>query len=189
MELHKSNYGAPIPNTIHKYNCGSMKICSGKWGDTVSKLFLKITHLYVAVLCPLHWLSTSNPSDWLDGPSIIIVTSSNGNIFRVILAICVGNSPVTGEFPAQRPVTRGFGVSLICAWINGWVNNRGASDFRRHRAHYDVTLMWRPTVGLPARMREQLTGPVFSSPRLCTTRATLNAEIPSVAWTHIRTEG
>ena len=110
MELHKSNYGAPIPNTIHKYNCGSLKICSGKWGDTVSKLFLKITHLYVAVLCPLHWLSTSNPSDWLDGPSIIIVTSSNGNIFRVILAICVGNSPVTGEFPAQRPVTRGFGV-------------------------------------------------------------------------------
>ena len=28
--------------------------------------------------------------------------------FSVLLAICVGNSPVTGEFPAQRPVTRGF---------------------------------------------------------------------------------
>ena len=24
------------------------------------------------------------------------------------LAICAGNSPVTGEFPAQGPVTRGF---------------------------------------------------------------------------------
>ena len=23
-----------------------------------------------------------------------------------LLAICAGNSPVTGEFPAQRPVTR-----------------------------------------------------------------------------------
>ena len=27
-----------------------------------------------------------------------------------LLAICAGNSPVTGEFPAQRPVTRGFNV-------------------------------------------------------------------------------
>ena len=31
--------------------------------------------------------------------------------------------------------------SLICAWINGWVNNHGAGDWRRHRAHYDVTIM------------------------------------------------
>ena len=28
--------------------------------------------------------------------------------------------------------------SLICAWINGWVNNREAGDLRHHRAHYDV---------------------------------------------------
>ena len=27
-----------------------------------------------------------------------------------LLAICAGNSPVTGEFPAQRPVTRSFDV-------------------------------------------------------------------------------
>ena len=31
--------------------------------------------------------------------------------------------------------------SLICAWINGWVNNGEADDLRRHRAHYDVTVM------------------------------------------------
>ena len=31
--------------------------------------------------------------------------------------------------------------SLICAWINGWVNNREAGDLRRHRTHHDVTLM------------------------------------------------
>ena len=31
--------------------------------------------------------------------------------------------------------------SLICAWINGWVNNHTAGDLRRHRAHYDVTAM------------------------------------------------
>ena len=29
--------------------------------------------------------------------------------FSALLAICVGNAPVTGEFPAQRPVTQSFG--------------------------------------------------------------------------------
>ena len=31
--------------------------------------------------------------------------------------------------------------SLICAWINGWVKNTEAGDLRRHRAHYDVSVM------------------------------------------------
>ena len=31
--------------------------------------------------------------------------------------------------------------SLICAWINRWVNNREAGDLRRHRAHYDVIVI------------------------------------------------
>ena len=30
--------------------------------------------------------------------------------FSALLVICAGNSPVTGEFPAQRPVTRNFDV-------------------------------------------------------------------------------
>ena len=47
--------------------------------------------------------------------------------FSALLAICAGNSPVTGEFPAQRPVTRSFDV-LICARMNGWVNTREAGD-------------------------------------------------------------
>ena len=31
--------------------------------------------------------------------------------------------------------------SLICTWINGWVNNREASDLRRNHAHCDVNVM------------------------------------------------
>ena len=31
--------------------------------------------------------------------------------------------------------------SLICVWINGWLNNREAGDLRRYRAHCDVTVM------------------------------------------------
>ena len=32
--------------------------------------------------------------------------------------------------------------SLICAWINAWVNTREAGDLRRYRAHYDVIVMF-----------------------------------------------
>ena len=64
--------------------------------------------------------------------------------FSALLALCAGNSPVTREFPSQRPVTRSFIFSLICAWINGWVNNLEAGDLRRHRGHYDITVMLWP---------------------------------------------
>ena len=57
--------------------------------------------------------------------------------FSALLAICARNSPVSGEFPAQGPVTRSFDV-----WINGWVNNREAGDLRCYRAHYDVIVMF-----------------------------------------------
>ena len=30
--------------------------------------------------------------------------------FSALLAICAGNSPVSGDFPAQRPVTQSFDV-------------------------------------------------------------------------------
>ena len=30
--------------------------------------------------------------------------------FSLLLALCAGNSLVTGEFPAQRPVTQSFDV-------------------------------------------------------------------------------
>ena len=44
--------------------------------------------------------------------------------FFALLAICAGNSPVPGEFPTQRPVTRSFDVYFDLRRINGWVNNR-----------------------------------------------------------------
>ena len=59
--------------------------------------------------------------------------------FCVTGRLC-GNSPVTGEFPAKASDTE-LWCFLICVWKNGRVNNREASDLRRHRAHYDVTVM------------------------------------------------
>ena len=50
-----------------------------------------------------------------------MMTSSNGN-FSTLLALFAGNSPVTGEFPSQRPVTQFFFIfSLVCAYTNGWI--------------------------------------------------------------------
>ena len=45
------------------------------------------------------------------------------------------NSPHTGQWPGALM------FSLICTRITGWVNNGEAGDSRRHRAHYDVTVM------------------------------------------------
>ena len=45
------------------------------------------------------------------------------------------NSPHKGQWRGALMFT------LICVWINGWVNNRKAGDLRRNRAHYDVTVM------------------------------------------------
>ena len=61
--------------------------------------------------------------------------------FTALLALCAGNSPVTGEFPVQRPVTRSVDDLFDLSLKNGWVNIRGAGDLRRHCTHYDVIVM------------------------------------------------
>ena len=69
-----------------------------------------------------------------------IMTSSNGNIFSVA-------GHFNGEFPGHRwiPRTKASDAELwwffICAWLNGWVNNREAGDLGRHRGHNDVFVM------------------------------------------------
>ena len=92
----------------------------------------------------------------------------NGRLHQAITWISVDESPVRfygiphddvikwRHFPRYWPFVRGIHRSpvnsphkgqwrgalmftLICARINGWVNNREADDSRRHRTHYDVT--------------------------------------------------
>ena len=61
--------------------------------------------------------------------------------FSALLAICAGNSPGTGEFSHKGQWRGALMFALICARINGWVNNREAGDLGRYRGHYDVTVM------------------------------------------------
>ena len=61
--------------------------------------------------------------------------------FSALLALCAGNSPVPVNSPHNGHWRGTLMFSLICAWINDWVNNREAGDLRRHRGHYDVNVM------------------------------------------------
>ena len=62
--------------------------------------------------------------------------------FSALLAICAGNSPASGDFPVQRPVTRSFDVfSHLCQnkrlrkqWWSWWFETLSRPLWR----HYDV---------------------------------------------------
>ena len=62
--------------------------------------------------------------------------------FSALLAICAGNSPLTGEFPAQRSVTRSFDVFFDLR-LNKRLSKQSwdTGNLRRHRANYDVIVM------------------------------------------------
>ena len=112
--------------------------------------------MYLEHFSPIHSQKTLTGEVWSDlcgikVPSISCICMGHDGCswwrhqmetFPALLSLCAGNAPVTGEFPAQRPVTRSFNVFLICLWINDWVNNREAGDLRHHCAHYEVTVMY-----------------------------------------------
>ena len=50
------------------------------------------------------------------------MTSSNGNILRATRPLC-GNSPVTGEFPSQRPVRQSSDVFFDLR-LNKWLSKQ-----------------------------------------------------------------
>ena len=67
------------------------------------------------------------------------MTSSNGNIFRV-------TGSLYREFIGRRRIIlkKASDAEPWCLlWFASerWVNNRDAGDLRRHRAHYDVSVM------------------------------------------------
>ena len=53
--------------------------------------------------------------------------------FSALLALCAGNSPVNSPHKGQW--CRALMFSLICTWINAWVNNHDSGD------RYDVIVM------------------------------------------------
>ena len=69
----------------------------------------------LALWCDSFWLSVKQLYRYLWGllhgtGAIVQCPNTNETTFSASLAICAGNSPVPGEFPAQRPVTWSFDV-------------------------------------------------------------------------------
>ena len=90
--------------------------------------------IYIYIHCILLFLPTQH---WL------VMTSSSGNIFGV-------TGPLWGEPTGDRWIAPHKGqwsgalkFSLIFAWTNGRANNQDAADLRRHRVHFDVTVMYK----------------------------------------------
>ena len=93
-----------------------------KFNQTIEKNFPRSIH-YSDFLCNLQSLFEQNLRiDNLPGkncPRTVLMERTahawwrhQMKIFSALLALCAGNSPVTGEFPSQRPVARSFDVSF-----------------------------------------------------------------------------
>ena len=91
---------------------------------------------------PLHisWRSTH----LLHRFSVFMMTSSNGNMFCITgccagnSSVATGNSPVTGEFPSHRPVTRSFHV-----FFDLRLNKRLSKQSRRWCFETPLHSLWR----------------------------------------------
>ena len=116
---------------------------------------------WFALWLPWHWSSTSKGilknvgriktvcilygkhfcSNWIPFATNYTWWRHQMETFSALLALCSGNSPVPVNSPHKGQWRAAWVFSSICAWINGWVNNRKAGDLRRNRAHYDVSVM------------------------------------------------
>ena len=88
-------------------------------------------------------LAYCNKPQWIN-----MMTSSNGNIFRVTGPLC-GEFTGPGEFPTQRPVTRSFDVFFDLrlnkrlnkeSW--GWWFETLSRPFWRHRNELPLQVVW-----------------------------------------------
>ena len=78
--------------------------------------------------------------------------------FSALLVICAGNSPVNGEFPAQKPVRRSFAVFLDLRlnkrlskqWWSWWFETPLRSLLRHCN---DTKLRWFSAICLPIFLR------------------------------------
>ena len=96
-----------------------------------------------------HWYAPSVVASYEKIPSLLKSLSDKKKHDDVIkwkhfprnwpFVLGILRSPVNSPHNGQRREALMF--SLIWAWINGWVNNREAGDFRRNLAHFDVIVM------------------------------------------------
>ena len=127
---------------------GTLGATSNRWVSWVMNLGENLRTSIIVTSCERHGVSNHQQFDCMSVVSteelwsicFSMTTSSNGNI-SALLAICARNSPVTDEYSHIGQWRGALMFSLICAWLNGWVNNGEAGDLGRHITHYDVIVM------------------------------------------------
>ena len=83
-----------------EYNFTNCHKCIWQFSSHVMNMFFFFRAIY---------FSTANSQPTLASTETC-VTWWRHQTFSALLAICAGNSPVPGEFPTQRPVTRRFNI-------------------------------------------------------------------------------
>ena len=97
---------------------------------------------------------------WHDNSTVVACTNICSDLkANTRISYCHDDIIKSKHFPLKWPFVRGIHrspvnsphqgqwrgalmFSLICVWLNGWVNSGEAGNLRRYRAHYDVTAMW-----------------------------------------------
>ena len=138
----QATFHGGLPRLCSSYRvCASIKLCMSNSQWLFDLHCWSFTHL--VPLCQEH-IPLFLPNQWH-----LSWWRHQMETFSVLLAICEGNSAVPGEFPSQGQWREALMFSLLCVWINDWVNNLEAGDLRRYLAHYDVTLML-PAIAFPS---------------------------------------
>ena len=126
--------------SIPKLNGAIVEV--SEWTPNFIPLFMMNT-----IICPCFW------SSWW---------RHQMETFSALLAFCAGNSPVTGEFPAQRPVTRSFDVFFDLHLNKRLSKQSRRGDLRRHRANCDVTVLLYITMSLQDVCKHKINPPLCS---------------------------
>ena len=130
--LHTSNIAFSFSVTIQHFFSAIPAMLSMKINKSYHRVITS-WRSYSDLLC---WI-------WMDDGNYVAMCHSHDDVIK------------WKHFPFYWPFVRGIHLSpvnsphknqwrgdltfsLICAWINDWVNNRKAGDLRRHRSHCDV---------------------------------------------------
>ena len=106
--------------------------CCGDSYRYVASVSVASCHWFNGIAAPCIWGLTTNNHDG------IIKWNNFSSYWPFVRGIhwSTGNSPHKGQWRGALM------FSVICAWAKHWVNNRDAADLRRHRTHYDVTVVY-----------------------------------------------
>ena len=160
------------PIIVHIMVTSNTSVCIQRLGFKLGSLWMikhpLLKHQFITVTdCPLKYLAIILKA-WFSNSSYRIVARTftekllSGESHR---AVAFHDDVIKWKhFPRYWPFVQGshrspvnspqkdqwrgaLMFSLICAWTNSWANNGDAGDLRRHRAHYDVIVLWKVNTG------------------------------------------